>query len=335
MQHQHSTGVNILSYTHLTLIERESLQELHEKGYSIRKIAKILGRSPSTISRELKRNFSKRRKHYRSWGAHVKYLSRRKNCHRKNNLLIYTDIYNYVFDKLLSFWSPEIIAKTWNINHNIKISFSSIYRGIYDNLFPGITAKSHLRRRGRPYITERKSYTKHPDKSIHNRDSVVDERGRFGDYEGDTIYGSVGKGYLVIAIDRKSRYLVAATCKDKSILSINEAFREAFEKASLKIKPLTLTLDNGSEFNGYADIEKDLDLEIYFADVHAPWQRGSNENINGLLRFFFPRGTDFRKITRVQLDAVLDKINNRPRKCLDLLSPIDYFYQSVALGLTI
>lgn len=247
----------------------------------------------------------------------------------------FTQIYNYVFDKLLSFWSPEIIAKTWNINHNIKISFSSIYRGIYDNLFSGITAKSHLRRRGRPYITERKSYTKHPDKSIHNRDSVVDERGRFGDYEGDTIYGSVGKGYLVTAIDRKSRYLVAATCKDKSILSINEAFREAFEKASLKIKPLTLTLDNGSEFNGYADIEKDLDLEIYFADVHAPWQRGSNENINGLLRFFFPRGTDFRKITRVQLDAVLDKINNRPRKCLDLLSPIDYFYQSVALGLTI
>lgn len=120
-----------------------------------------------------------------------------------------------------------------------------------------------FRRRGRPYITERKSYTKHPDKSIHNRDSVVDERGRFGDYEGDTIYGSVGKGYLVTAIDRKSRYLVAATCKDKSILSINEAFREAFEKASLKIKPLTLTLDNGSEFNGYADIEKDLDLEIY------------------------------------------------------------------------
>lgn len=324
-----------MSYTHLTLIERESLQELHEKGYSIRKIAKILGRSPSTISRELKRNFSKRRKHYLSWGAHVKYLSRRKNCHRKNNLLIYTDIYNYVFDKLLSFWSPEIIAKTWNINHNIKISFSSIYRGIYDNLFSGITAKSHLRRRGRPYITERKSYTKHPDKSIHNRDSVVDERGRFGDYEGDTIYGSVGKGYLVTAIDRKSRYLVAATCKDKSILSINEAFREAFEKASLKIKPLTLTLDNGSEFNGYADIEKDLDLEIYFADVHAPWQRGSNENINGLLRFFFPRGTDFRKITRVQLDAVLDKINNRPIKCLELLSPIDYFYKSVALGLTI
>ncbi|QCT07966.1 IS30 family transposase [Ruminococcus bovis] len=101
------------------------------------------------------------------------------------------------------------------------------------------------------------------------------------------------------------------------------------------MKPLTLTLDNGSEFNGYADIEKDLDLEIYFADVHAPWQRGSNENINGLLRFFFPRGTDFRKVTRAQLDAVLDKINNRPRKCLDLLSPIDYFNQSVALGLTI
>ena len=324
-----------MSYTHLTLIERECLQELYEKGYSIRKIAKILERSPSTISRELKRNSSKRRKHYRSWGAHVKYLARRKNCHRKNNLLIYTDIYNYVFDKLHSFWSPEIIADKWNLNHNIKISFSSIYRAIRSKLFPGISPASHLRRRGKPYRTERKSYTKHSEKSIHNRDSIIDERGRFGDFEGDTIYGSVGKGYLVTAIDRKSRFLVAATCKDKSISSINSAFREAFEKASLKIKPLTLTLDNGSEFNGYADIEKDLDLEIYFADLHAPWQRGSNENINGLLRFFFPRGTDFRKVTRVQLDAVLDKINNRPRKCLDILSPIVYFNQSVALGLTI
>lgn len=324
-----------MSYTHLTLIERECLQELYEKGYSIRKIAKILERSPSTISRELKRNSSKRRKHYRSWGAHVKYLARRKNCHRKNNLLIYTDIYNYVFDKLHSFWSPEIIADKWNLNHNIKISFSSIYRAIRSKLFPGISPASHLRRRGKPYRTERKSYTKHSEKSIHNRDSIIDERGRFGDFEGDTIYGSVGKGYLVTAIDRKSRFLVAATCKDKSISSINSAFREAFEKASLKIKPLTLTLDNGSEFNGYADIEKDLDLEIYFADLHAPWQRGSNENINGLLRFFFPRGTDFRKVTRVQLDAVLDKINNRPRKCLDILSPIDYFNQSVAHGLTI
>lgn len=324
-----------MSYTHLTLIERECLQELYEKGYSIRKIAKILERSPSTISRELKRNSSKRRKHYRSWGAHVKYLARRKNCHRRNNLLIYTDIYNYVFDKLHSFWSPEIIADKWNLNHNIKISFSSIYRAIRSKLFPGISPASHLRRRGKPYRTERKSYTKHSEKSIHNRDSIIDERGRFGDFEGDTIYGSVGKGYLVTAIDRKSRFLVAATCKDKSISSINSAFREAFEKASLKIKPLTLTLDNGSEFNGYADIEKDLDLEIYFADLHAPWQRGSNENINGLLRFFFPRGTDFRKVTRVQLDAVLDKINNRPRKCLDFLSPIDYFNQSVALGLTI
>ena len=259
-----------MSYTHLTLIERECLQELYEKGYSIRKIAKILERSPSTISRELKRNSSKRRKHYRSWGAHVKYLARRKNCHRKNNLLIYTDIYNYVFDKLHSFWSPEIIADKWNLNHNIKISFSSIYRAIRSKLFPGISPASHLRRRGKRYRTERKSYTKHSEKSIHNRDSIIDERGRFGDFEGDTIYGSVGKGYLVTAIDRKSRFLVAATCKDKSISSINSAFREAFEKASLKIKPLTLTLDNGSEFNGYADIEKDLDLEIYFADLHAP-----------------------------------------------------------------
>ena len=324
-----------MSYTHLTLIERECLQELYEKGYSIRKIAKILERSPSTISRELKRNSSKRRKHYRSWGAHVKYLARRKNCHRKNNLLIYTDIYNYVFDKLHSFWSPEIIADKWNLNHNIKISFSSIYRAIRSKLFPGISPASHLRRRGKPYRTERKSYTKHSEKSIHNRDSIIDERGRFGDFEGDTIYGSVGKGYLVTAIDRRSRLLVAVKCEDKTIPVINKAFFLAFAKASKLIKPLTLTLDNGTEFLGFKDIEKENDLKVYFADSHSPWQRGSNENINGLIRFFFPRGTDFRNLPQEQLDSVVSLINNRPRKCLGYLSPIEFINKSVALGLTI
>jgi transposase, IS30 family len=313
------------SYTHFTLNERKYLDESLKNGESLRKIAKALGRSPSTISREVKRNWSKKKKHYHHWAAQIKYTERRKACHRKNNLLLNNELYSFALEKLLSFWSPEIIAGVWNLNHDEKISFSSIYRAIYAKEFPGIAPNTHLRRRGKPYSNQRKSYSHYFTSSIHDREEEADLRLRFGDYEGDTIYGSVGKGYLVTAVDRKSRYVVAATCKDKSIPSINAAFTEAFAKASVKIKPLTLTLDNGSEFAGFKDIEKELDLKVYFADVHSPWQRGSNENINDVFRFFFPRGYDFRNLTRDKLDVVLDLINNRPRKCLGFVSPVDFF----------
>ena len=322
-------------YTHFTLNERKYLQESLESGDSIRKIAKALRRSPSTISREIKRNWSKKSNHYHHWAAQIKYWERRKSCHRKNNLLKDNAAYAFALEKLHQFWSPEIIAGNWNLNHDKKTSYSSIYRAVYAKQFPGIKPGTHLRRRGKPYSMGRKSYTHYMDRSIHDRGKEADLRMRFGDYEGDTIYGSVGKGYLVTAIDRKSRYVVAAVCKDKTIASINAAFAEAFAKASVKIRPLTLTLDNGSEFLGYKDIEKDLNLKVYFADPHSLWQRGSNENVNDVFRFFFPRGFDFRTLSRERLDAVLDLINNRPRKCLDFISPVDFFNKTVALGLTI
>lgn len=118
--------------------------------------------------------------------------------------------------------------------------------------------------------------------------------------------------------------LVAAKCEDKTISVINNAFSTAFSKVSELIQPITLTLDNGSEFNGFKEIERENHLKVYFADPHSPWQRGSNENINGLIRFFFPRGTDFRKLPQEQLDSVVSLINNRPRKCLGYLSHIEF-----------
>ncbi len=321
------------SYTHFTLSEREYLQVNLEKGKSLREIAKALGRSPSTISREVKRNWSKKANHYHHWHAHTNYLHRRKSCHRKNNLLLDPDLYEFVLNALLQFWSPEIIAGVWNKEHNKKISCSSIYRAVRAGLFPGIKPKTHFRRKGKPYSNQKKSYTRFFDSSIHERSKAADLRLRLGDFEGDTVYGSVGKGYLITAVDRKSRFLVAAIAKDKCKESTNAAFIGAFAKAP--IKPITLTLDNGTEFLAFKELEKSLSLKVYFADSHAPWQRGSNENINGLIRFFFPRGTNFNNVTESQLQAVISLINNRPRKCLDFLSPNEVISQSVALGLTI
>ena len=323
------------SYTHFTLEERICLQDLLKKGKSCRQIAEILGRSPSTISRELKRNWSKKKNHYHAWGANVKYICRRKDCHRKNHLLLNEEMYQFTLNGLLHYWSPEIIAGKWNTEHSDKLSFSSIYRAVRAGHFPGIKPWTHFRRKAKPYFNQKKSYTRFFESSIHDRPIDADNRSRFGDFEGDTIYGSVGKGYLVTAVDRRSRLLVAVKCEDKTIPVINKAFVLAFSKLPKELKPLTLTLDNGTEFLGFKDIEKENDLKVFFADSHSPWQRGSNENINGLIRFFFPRGTDFRNLPQEQLDSVVSLINNRPRKCLGYLSPIEFINKSVALGLTI
>lgn len=308
------------SYTHITLSEREYLEQKLKEGKSIRQIACALGRSPSTISREIKRNWSKKAKRYHHWNANNCYKYRRKNCHRKNNLTKNPKAFAYVWDKLLLFWSPEIIAGRWNMENNDKISIRSIYRAVKAGLFPEVKPSTHFRRKAKPYANKKKSYTLYFDRSIHDREEIANQRGRLGDDEGDTVYGSVGKGYLVTAVDRLSRLTVAAIAKDKTVESTNDAFIAAFDKAK-NVPPRTLTLDNGTEYLGFKDLEKSLDIEVYFADTHAPWQRGSNENVNGLLRFFFPRGTNFTKVTDELLNAVLELINNRPRKCLGFLSP--------------
>ena len=168
------------------------------------------------------------------------------------------------------------------------------------------------------------TFTRYSESSIHSRETIIELRGRLGDFEGDTVYGSVGKGYLITGVDRRSRYLVAAIARDKKAQTTNAAFVDAFMNAERKIKPLTLTLDNGTEFAEYRALEKELGITIYFADTHSPWQRGSNENINGLIRFFFPRGTNFNEVSDEQLRAVVELINDRPRKCLNFLSPNEY-----------
>ena len=323
------------SYTHFTLKEREYLEEKLKEGKSFRYIAEHLGRSPSTISREIKRNWSKKAKHYNSWHAQTNYVHRRKQCHRKNNLLHNEEAFEYVRQRLLEFWSPELIALVWNATHPTKISYNSIYRAIHAKLFPGIKESTHLRRKGKKYSSGKKTSTPHPESSIHDRPECVDNRERFGDFEGDTVYGSVGKGYLVTAVDRRSRFLVAAIAKDKTKETTAAALVEALKMVDKKIPLRSLTLDNGTEFALYTKVEDDLNIKVYFADNHSPWQRGSNENLNGLLRFFFPRGTNFNKVSDDYLQSVVNLINNRPRKCLALLSPLQFIHNSVALGLTI
>ena len=306
------------SYNHFTPNERECLYLLLKNNYSITQIAKELGRDKSTISREIRRN-SDGNGNYTPFDAHMLYLIRRNECKRKSRIKRSSRLYKYIKDKLRKFWSPEVISESWNkSNPDDRISFSTIYNAVKNGLFDGITVQTHLRRRGKKKYGKRSRFcTIQPEHTIHERPKKAEKRSECGHFEGDTVRGAVGKGCIVTFVDRKSRKLLSAVSKDMSSKSVYDAILRAFKG----IHPKSITLDNGSEFALFKQLEKALDTTVYFADPHSPWQRGSNENINDCLRFFFPKGFDFRTLSDEQLNKVVDIINSRPRLCLNLFSP--------------
>ena len=309
-------------YTHFTLKERICLEEMRAKGMKISEIAIKLGRSKSTISRELQRNSNKQGL-YNSWGAWSKYCKRRKKCRRQKRIIKGSALYRYICTKLNLYWSPELIAETWNREHtDDKVAFTTIYRGIREKLFEGITIKTHLRRRGKQIYRNRSKFnTIKPEHTIHERSNEIEERKRFGDWEGDTVRGGIGKGGLLTLVERKARKLLAVKIDDFSSDTLYDAVLYAFDG----ISPKSITFDNGSEFARFKDMEKALNTIIYFADPHSPWQRGTNENTNDVLRFFFPKKFDFLSLTQEDLNKAVSLINSRPRVCLDFLSPDDVF----------
>lgn len=312
------------SYTHFTLFERNCLQQFLTEGKSYREIAKILGRSPSTISREVKRNYSYKKKHYNAWRATVLYIVRRRNCVRKHAIIPNTDLYAFVLKGFESFWSPETIANRCKMS-GFNVCTTTIYRALKENRLFGITRKTHLRRHGKNPMNNRKNCsTIHPVHTIHDRPEIVETKSRLGDFEGDTVYGGVGKGCIVTLVDRKSKLLAAAKSQNRAQENIRAAFSRAFSLMEIDIPVETITLDNGSEFADFLNIEKDLNTTIYFADPHAPWQRGLNENTNDIIRFFFPKGTNFLNVSDEELQHVVHLINSRPRKCLGYLSPLEF-----------
>ena len=160
-----------------------------------------------------------------------------------------------------------------------------------------------------------------PDRIIPQWPEEICRRTRIGDWEGDTVYGGIGKGLLVTQVDRKSRFLRAGLLAKRDALLTKEVICQLLKGLPVK----SISLDNGSEFAEFRALEKELCIVIYFAEPHKPWQRGTNENTNDLLRFFFPKGFDFRTITQETVDYIVNLINNRPRKCLGWKSPAEVF----------
>lgn len=309
-------------YTHFTLKERICLEEMRKSGKKISEIAKLMDRSKSTISRELKRNSNKQGL-YNSWGAYSKATARRKKSVRQPRIEKDSELYDYICEKLKLYWSPKLTATMWNREHpEERIAFATIYMEVKNKLFEGITSKTHLRRRGKKRYAKRSKFnTIQPEHTIHERSKEIEERKHYGHQEGDTVRGATGKGGLLTLVDRKSRKLLAVKIDDFSSDTLYNAVMYAFDG----ISPKSITFDNGSEFARWKDMERDLNTIVYFADPHAPWQRGSNENMNDVLRFFFPKGCNFLRLSQSEIDDAVALINTRPRFCLDLLSPDQFF----------
>ena len=310
------------SYSHFTQMDICCLFSLLQSGTSQAQIARTLNKHRSSVSRLIKRcpggEFNPK-------VSYENYLENRKRSVRKQRIQKGTELFEFIKEKLYQYWSPEIITLKWNEQHkDDAISFNTIYSAIKAGIFEKISVQSHLRRRGKQKYGHRSQYcTIQPDKTIHDLPEEAKYRERFDDWEGDTIRTTPGKGCIVTLLDRKSRLLLAKSVDNVSSGKVCNAIKDTFNENG--IHPKTIVFDNGSEFAKFRELERDLQTSIYFADLHSPWQRGSNENINDCLRFFLPRGMDFRNLDDGYLEAVVSLLNNRPRKCLGLKTPHEVY----------
>ncbi len=309
---------------------------LRSKNYTITDIATSIGRNKATISRELMRNSVDG--NYSAVYAQSAYEKRRNSCRPKKKL---SDplIFNTVREKFLDHqWSPEQIAE--RIKHecaSFSISCTTIYRGIYAGLFDTAEerrsdgnrgARRKLRHRGKTRHTKDHKETRGKiviSNDISERPSEANDRSRIGDWEGDTVAGKNSGPCLVTLADRMSRFLLSRKAEKKNSIYIRDTMIQCLQGQPLH----SITPDRGKEFARHAEVTAALNnVPFYFPQPHQPWQRGTNENTNGLLREYFPKGTDLSKYSDEQIQSKVDELNKRPRKCLGYRTPYEVYYST-------
>jgi len=317
------------TYNQLTSEQRYQISALKRIGHSQTEIAKELEVHKSTINRELSRNTGERG--YRARQAHEKARERRAKATPTKR--ISAETWEEVEEKLRQDWSPEQVSGWLEKRQEIRISHEWIYQHILADQQANGDLYTHLRQYGK----RRKRYGKHdrrgklPDRvSIEERPQIVEQRERLGDWEIDTLVGKGHRGALVSLVERKSRYTL--------LLPVAQRLANLVADATISLLlPLagfvhTITGDNGKEFAEHVRIAETLKANFYFAHPYSAWERGTNENTNGLVRQYFPKTTDFSRIAFSETKTAVDRLNHRPRKCLDFMSPFEvFFHPSVAL----
>jgi len=317
---------------YLSLVEREQVRDLHRSGISIRKTAMAMGRSPSTISREFRRNTISERG-YLPHTAHRLSVERRHRP-RSPKLVENDQLRDYVQTKLRKRWSPEQIShrlrKDFPDSPEMRVSTETIYQAIYVHLHGTLKREMarHLRRgrSARKLRTDpnaRRPRFIDPMTPIDRRPLEVEDRSVPGHWEGDLIVGAAGGSAIVTLVERSSRLvLLGHLGKERKADAVRGSLVEATAALPAALRS-TLTWDQGAEMAEHRTFSIATDMDVYFCDPASPWQRGSNENTNGLLRQYFPKGTDLSKHDRDELDRVATELNSRPRKSLGWDTPAE------------
>ena len=311
-------------YEQLTIEQRYQIYGLKKAGFKQSEIAVELNVNKGTISRELRRNSGKRG--YRPKQAHEKSAARRQAC--KNASKFSPEDFAQVYVLIREKFSPEQVSGRMDFENTLKISHETIYTHVYADKRSGGDLWLHLRcqkRCRKRYASgqERRGMLKNRV-SIDDRPKIVDLKERIGDWEGDTVIGKDHKGAMVTLADRASRYTLATMLPSKHAEGVTVAVTRLLRPHKRKCH--TVTFDNGKEFAGHEEIAKKLDADVYFAHPYHSWERGLNENTNGLLRQYFPKGTLFDTVTEEDVQVAVTALNHRPRKVLGYRTPHEVFF---------
>lgn len=311
-----------MSYTHLTREERYQIYALKQAGHKQSEIAHVLERSASTISRELARNRGQRG--YRPKQAHGMAVDRR----AMNARTIDAATWQFAQEKLSLQWSPE------QISAHAGISPETVYQRVYADKRAGGLLWKNLRcqklRKKRYGKADRRGVISNR-RSIEERPAIVEKRRRIGDWEADTIIGKNHRQAIVSLVERKSGFTLIHKVERKTAQAVSDAMTRLLKPHRRQVH--TITSDNGREFAGHEDIAQRLQADFYFAHPYASWERGTNENTNGLIRQYFPKNRDFTTITQQEIDTAMERLNNRPRKRLGYQTPSQVFSKASGVAL--
>lgn len=321
-----------MNYTRLTIEEREKIHALVNQGKSNREIAESLNRSHTTISRELKR--CKSRFEYSPSKAHSHAGRQTPQRGRKPIIDTRPEVWYAAVKKLIEDNSPEQISKTFKIEHADEplkwISHETIYKYIY------ATPKGELRKIFTQHLRLKRKLRKDRSQGHAKRGQIIDatpiserpqdvnDRSVPGHWEGDLIIGKNHKSALGTLVERKTRLVILVPIKGKDAKTVRESFAEVFSEIEPEMR-LSMTYDRGLEMAEHKILTEQTGVKVYFADPNSPWQRGTNENTNGLIRQYFPKGTDFNKVTLKEIKFAQNRLNTRPRKVLGWSTPIKEF----------
>jgi IS30 family transposase len=312
-----------MSYKHLSLEERHYIEISMRNEMTLTEIASALDRSQSTISREIKRNTGQRGYRHKQAGR----MALERHWNKSKAIKLTDEIKDVIESKLQQEWSPEQIVGWLEKEGTIKLHHETVYQYVLLDKQSGGELYTHLRHQNKTY---RKRYgASHSRNGIPNRTDiderpeVANARDRVGDWEADTMIGKNHKGVLVTLDERKSKLRLSMPVSNKKAREVTDAMVSLFKPLKRFVK--TITFDNGKEFAFHEEVAKTLACDTYFAKPYHSWERGQNENANGLLRQYFPKSMELIDVTRKQVFDAVHKLNSRPRKCLGYKTPYEVF----------